>query len=266
MTLRWIWIGAAVWTLLGCSPDEPPPHLWADGGIWLDGGVLDLARPPDGPLPAVDGQKGDLSCTVGTPDNCGFCGDICPPGQDSPSTTRLCVASKCLIECMEESYDVNGSAADGCEAKDDEPIHDSKAAAKDLGTASDCGTTQTFTGVLPSDGRKHQKAPTDRPNGRADWFKLFIDDDPGCIIQADVKVSFKNLPGAASYRVTTLYVCEGGKEMPMDVKTASGGAEVAMAPSTVCTFIGDDSGTLYIEVAKESGGHSDASYSVQVTP
>ena len=248
----------------GCSSDGAPPHLWGDGAH-LDGAAADIALPADGAL-TPDITAPDLGCTLGTADNCAACGDVCPPGQDTADTARLCEAATCTIECKEESYDVNDRATDGCEAKDDTPVHDSKATATDLGTSSDCDKPLTVSGTLPSDDRRHQKSPIDRPNGRADWFKLTIDDDAFCIIQADVKVSFKSLPSTATYSVSTVYVCKGGKEMPKDVKTAAGGSEVVLAPSTVCTTIGDDSGTLYVEVAKESGTHSDASYTVEIEP
>lgn len=247
----------------GCSSDGSPPHLWGDGAR-LDGALADIALPGDG-LSLPDIISSDHGCTLGTPDNCAACGDVCPPGQDTADTARLCKTGVCAIECKEESYDVNDRATDGCEAKDDTPIHDSKATATDLGTSSDCDKALTVSGVLPSDDQRHQKSPIDRPNGRADWFKLTIDDD-FCIIQADVKVSFKSLPSNATFSVSTLYVCKGGKEMPKDVKTAPGGSEVILAPSTVCTTIGDDSGTLYVEVTKESGAHSDASYTVEIEP
>lgn len=256
-----VWLGLVL--VSACSPDEPP-HLWGDAAwIRLDGAALpDHALASDGPPIPGDGP---VPCLTGTPDNCQFCGDVCPPGMDTPSTARFCT-KQCVIECKEEYYDVNGSATDGCEQPDDVPVHDSQALAQDLGQISDCDNAKSAGGILPSDDRRHLKAPTDRPNGRADWFKIFIDDDMFCIVQAEVKVSLKGLSPSASYRLTAAYHCKGGLDLPQLTKTSPGGKEVTLKPSSACTTVGDDSGTLYIEVAKESGPHSAAGYTLEVTP
>lgn len=261
---------ASLWTLLvlahGCAAGEPPPHLWQDGAPAGDGAGADLLFPNDAYMPFVDFGKTDAACALGTPENCGYCGDTCQPAADTPATARVCRSGKCDIECKEEYYDVNTSAADGCEAQDDAPVHDAKSTATNMGDVSDCDNALTTSGTLPSDDRKHQKAPTDRPEGRPDWFKLHIDDDVGCIVNADVVVSLANLPSGATYSVKAFHVCEDGTELTTAAQTGAGGSKVTVAPSTACTLMGDDSGTLYIEVAKVSGPHSAATYTLEVEP
>jgi hypothetical protein len=253
--------------LLGCSGGEDPPHLQLDGASVQPDLGRDALPVFDVYLPPLEdtGPVGDAGCVLGTPDNCGYCGDRCSPGTDTVSTARVCITGKCGIQCKDEYYDVDSSAANGCEVQDDVPIHASKPDAADQGQMSDCNSPKTFSGVIPSDDRLHQKAPTDRRNGRADWFKVYIDDDPGCFVDAAVKVSFKNLPTGASYRAATYYVCDNGKEFN-DSLTTYGGQDVLLQPSTVCTTLGDDSGNMYIEITKESGPHSSATYSIEVTP
>lgn len=225
---------------------------------------FDIYAPPVDLRP--DGRHdGGSSCTLGTADNCASCGDVCPPGKDSPSTARVCLSSTCDIQCKDESYDVNGNAADGCEAADDLPIHDSAAAAKDLGQATDCGNALTTSGVLPSDDRKHLVAPTDRPAGRADWYKLHIDDG-WCVVEAAVKISLKSLPAAGLYRAAAYWVCDGGAQLATDSQTGPGGGELLLNPAVNCTTMGNDSGTLYIKIGQDSGAHSAASYTIEITP
>jgi hypothetical protein len=259
-----------LWMMLvlvhGCAAGEPPPHLWQDGATAGDGTGTDVWFPGDTYMPFVDFGKLDANCALGTPDNCGYCGDVCPPSSDTPATARVCDKGKCTIECKEEYYDVNTDATDGCEVQDDVPVHDTKGTAKDLGDVSDCDNAQKITGALPSDDRKHQKAPTDRPEGRADWFKLHIDDNIGCIVNADVVVSLANLPTGATYSLKAYHLCDNGTELANAAQTGSGGSKLTVAPSTGCTTMGDDSGTLYIEVAKLSGPHSAATYTLEVEP
>lgn len=259
---RGAWIACVC--LCACGDPEPPPHLWADGAqVWLDSSMTDLPRFETSALPD---RGADAGCDLGTVAHCASCGNACP-GPDSTSTARACVAGQCAILCKGEHYDVNGSATDGCEVQDDLPLHDGKTSAKDLGSVSDCDSNKkTGSGVLPSDGRKHVAAPTDRPNGRADWFKLAIDDTPVCFLIPSVKVSFAALPSGATYRAKAYYACDKGLELPADTLSASGGSSVTLAPSTNCTTIGDDSGTVYVEIYKESGPASGATYSVEITP
>jgi hypothetical protein len=134
-----------------------------------------------------------------------------------------------------------------------------------MGHVSDCDKVQKTTGTIPSDDRKHLKAPAERPNGRADWYKLHISDDY-CIVDAQVTVSLVGLPGAALYRAVTYWVCDGGQQLDTDARAGNGGSTLILKPSTACTTMGDDSGTLYLKVTKEAGPHSVGTYTVEVAP
>lgn len=271
---RWM---VVVGLLTACSSSEegsldgralPDRGAVEDLGSVGDGGVGDGAR--------LDGLRfGDAagsadarpSCTLGTPDNCKSCGDTCP-ATAAQTAQRVCVAKSCDIQCKGEQYDVNAKVADGCEVADDTPIHDQQALAASLGKVDDCGSTKRKTARLPSDARKHVKAPVDRPQGRADWFALTIADKAFCSLSGAVTVSLSNLPSTAQYRVTAKYVCDNGKKLNAAVKTASGGATVKLSPDTSCnpTPIGSDSGKVYVEVVKRSGPHATASYTVGISP
>jgi hypothetical protein len=254
----------AVPALVACGDDTPAPL--PDRHLLLPDLARDLVPRTDvyAPPPRDLGRDGQ-TCTTGTADNCASCGDSCPP--TSPvAAVRVCLSGKCNIQCKDESYDVNGSVSDDCEAKDDLPVHETMASAKDLGQASDCDGVKQTTAVIPSDDRLHLSAPTDRANGRPDWFKLYINDKIGCIVEGTTKVTLAALPTAAFYRVTATYVCEDGKQLNPDSKTGYGGATLELKPPVSCTTLGDDSGTLYIKVAKESGPHSAASYTVEIQP
>lgn len=199
-----VYLGGLLIIIAGCAggkPGPPPINTNPDWGFRAaDAGVRDLvprgdvySRPLDqGPQTFEDG-----GCEKGTVDNCSKCGESCPPGQDTAATSRTCISGECNIECKEEYYDVNVDAKDGCEAMDDLPIHDSQAEAAsfDMADVTDCnGDSQSTTAVIPSDDRLHLKAPTARANGRADWFKLHINDKPGCIVDGKVHISLASLP------------------------------------------------------------------------
>ena len=165
------------------APDLAYPRYDAsvDGAILDRGPAPDIVFPdgstptPDSAPPSPDGP----TCQIGTPDNCKSCGHICP-GSDSPTTARVCLSGGiCNIECKGEHYDVNGDHLDGCELEDDLPIHDVESAAKSLGNVSDCNNKKSTTARMPSDQRRHQKAPVERELGRADWFSMHISDNSG---------------------------------------------------------------------------------------
>jgi hypothetical protein len=222
--------------------------------------LTDIYAPPPHDR-GVDGQ----TCATGTADNCASCGDTCPPTTPL-AAVRVCLAGRCNIQCQGEAYDVNGSVADDCEAKDDLPIHETMSNARDLGLVTDCDGVQQTTATLPSDDRLHLVAPTDRANGRPDWFKLRISDQVFCILEAATTVRLTGLPATAFFRVTATYVCKDGRQLNPDARTGYGGTTLQLNPPVGCTTVGDDSGTLYVKVAKESGPHSASSYTVEIQP
>lgn len=258
------------------TPDGPPADGDPDGparDAAGDGAPRDAAADgahdagPDGPRPDV--RAPDAGCTLGTADDCASCGDRCPGPASGMTTERICAAARCDIRCKGEFYDVNGDVADGCEAADDTPIHADEATAATIGVGAvgDCDPIQTTAAVLPSDGRKHAQPPSDRPQGRPDFFKLEIK-DAGCTINATVKVLLTSMPASATYELSSIYECKDGTRMTSTSRTVSGGTSTVLDPSTSCTLwgMGDDSGTLMIYVRKLSGPHSADTYEIEVEP
>ena len=229
-----------------------------------DAGIGDAFIPPKYDA----APKFDTGCQVGTPQACASCTDKCPGPTASKSTERVCIGAKCDIQCKDEYYDVNGAPTDGCEFVDDLPIHDVESAAASMGSFSDCKGKQTTSAVMPSDARLHINAPTNRANGRADFFKLTISDDWGCNVDADVEVNFGGLPTGSRFAVTAYYRCKDGTKKASKSSAASGGSSIKITPSIGCSTggFGDDSGTVFIEVKKQSGPHNNGNYQVMVTP
>lgn len=274
--MRWFcWIAGTA-AMVGCASGEPThyPERFDRGTASPDLGVdmvpvvdqhVALPDLPEGEA-GVTPPKPDAGCSLGTVEHCARCGDTCPPGRDDTSTLRVCQQSTCSIQCKEEAYDVNGQATDGCETQDDKPIHENNLSVKNLGKVEDCDNAQTSSALLPSDDRQHTKAPTTRPNGREDWFSLHISDKAFCIVDAEVSVSFGALPTGGSYRAEAYFVCDNGTTLGTKGQTTGGGGSVKLAPSTSCTTLGDDSGTLYIRIRKLSGPHSKAGYTLSIEP
>jgi len=238
---------------------ESPGHdLFSPGDLFS----LDHA-----PTPTPDSSP-DLgpACEVGTLDNCAHCGDRCP-GADTPTTARICrTGGICDIECKDEYYDVNGDAQDGCELADDLPIHDGPNATKNLGSVEDCDNAQTAAARIPSDDRNHQKAPTERKLGRADWFSLHIADKSFCIMEVDVTFNLAKLPSAATFRLTVNYLCDNHANTTPVTRTVKGGTSTTLSADTGCTSMSDDSGKVQIGIERLSGPHSQASYSISIQP
>ena len=259
---------------LGCAGGEDPPHLSGKKDGSTPDAQRDLVPHHDIYSPLLDSGsdmltiKEDAGCALGTPSNCSFCGDVCPPGSDSADTQRVCLQKKCDIQCKDENYDVDGKSDNGCETKDDVPVHDNKSSAKDFGKLKDSGVAVTVTASMPSDSRKHLKAPTDRPNGREDWFKAHIEDTTFGNLKGIAKLQLSTLPTGSSYKAEVWFECDNGKKPSKSSATISGGSDKTITPSTKCntTTIGDDSGTLYVRLLKSSGAHSAAQYKVEILP
>ncbi|MCA9671701.1 MAG: hypothetical protein KC503_39150 [Myxococcales bacterium] len=199
-------------------------------------------------------------CALGTPDHCGGCNDKCP-GIDNVASARTCSGGVCGLTCRGDSYDVNGSAADGCETLDIDARYDSAQNARDLGNTDDCSGPKNVAMLLASDDRPHDSTPAQRTTA-AKWLKLHITDSPylSCILHPKITVDLSSAPSSATFKVTATYRCDHGTNQYSDSATGNGGSSLVVRPGTYCGGVlgsGDDSGTLTLEIRKtSSGGHS----------
>jgi hypothetical protein len=137
------------------------------------------------------------NCTLGTPDRCGTCETKCP-GLDDARSERTCSdatsAGTCGITCKGEAYDLDGQPANGCEAED-LPVQDTEATA--VATAL-TGANLNVTAQIYGDGRPHDAAPTSRPLGREDWFKVTATGGTSAMTAC---LSISNFPADNTYEV-----------------------------------------------------------------
>ena len=190
---------------LQCASAEDPYFLDDKKDGSAPDAVDDLVPHHDIYSPLLDGGNDmltvtpDAGCLLGTTNNCSFCGDVCPPGSDDAATHRVCLNNKCEIQCKDEYYDADGKTGNGCESQDDVPVHDNKSSAYDMGKLKDTGTAVNTTAKMPSDARKHLKAPADRPHGREDWFVAHITDTAFGNLKGIAKLDLSKLPTGSSY-------------------------------------------------------------------
>lgn len=248
------WAAVAGLLLVGCHFDMDAVPYKA-----VDRGAPDRASPDRGPATDVwsfpDTQRPpDLlvteKCVIGTPDHCTACGDKCP-GKDDGSTKRICSLGKCNIVCRGDYYDVNGKLSDGCEVEDVNAQYDSQSAAKNLGSMDDCGNVGKSTvASLPSDNRYHETSPHYRPLGTAKWFKTYITDKSGCLLDFKITLDATSLPAKVWYKLDPLYLCQTTKTLPLGSKSGEGSTKIVMSPVVKCSLGSDDSGTMFVKVNK----------------
>lgn len=209
------------------------------------------------------------SCSLGTADHCGTCGNACP-GSDSMSTQRICTTTTsqgtCDIVCQGEYYDLDGDLMNGCEAQD-LPVQDLDLTAVEIdlpdnntgtgsnacdGTANPC----THAGQIYSDMRMHANAPTARPLGRDDWYKLVAVGNGGPN-QVGACLGITNFPSDDMYQIC---IGNNGDFNPTTCKTAVGqGTSQCVSPPTAA-----DSGTFYIKLSKLAGSNTANQYALYV--
>src|SRR5262245_21867706 len=115
--------------------------------------------PPDG---SSDAGTND-ACTLGTPDHCGKCTTSCPGANDArtqPTGANATPSGTCDITCKGEFYDLDGNAANGCEAEDPK-VQDTEATA--LPVALPDANPTTIQGLMYGDTREHDVPPVSRP-------------------------------------------------------------------------------------------------------
>jgi hypothetical protein len=234
---------------------------------------LDVASRPEVPPDMTERTTVDMTervapdlgpaCTLGTVDHCGHCNVACP-GADDSGSQRVCSADdetgQCDVLCLGESYDVDGNLADGCEASGS-AAHDTFA----TGTAITLENVVNVLGKNPvnwheailGDGRRHDAAPTLRPNGRDQLFAVTAkgSGDPAASLTACLGIP--DLPTNNSYEM-----CMSDATVT-EFDAASCKTIVGMAPHSVCVSpphgeSGD--GPYYVRVRKLGGTNSTLGY------
>ncbi|HSD87710.1 MAG TPA: hypothetical protein VLB44_09345 [Kofleriaceae bacterium] len=212
----------------------------------------------------------DSGCTLGSLDNCGTCGHVCP-GMDNTGTQRTCSSATamgtCNITCKGEFYDLDNDVSNGCEVED-QPIQDSTLLAVAInlpdvnnggaGSTACNGATNPCTqvGQIYSDTRDHENAPVTRPLGREDWYKL-VATGTGGPNKVGACLGITNFPTDTQYEVC---IGNAGSATPTTCMAVQGGGNsVCVAPPTAA-----DSGTFFIKLRKISGTNTTNKYALYV--
>jgi hypothetical protein len=217
-----------------------------------DGAASDLAI-GDGPI---------VPCTLGTPDHCGTCATVCPPGADDVGTKRTCslptAFGTCDISCKGEYYDVNGDLADGCEALD-EPLQDTTLTA----VVVSLPTSQNIVAKVYGDNRTHDTAPTMRPTGREDWYKVNVTGTGDAASGPTACLGITNFPGDNMFEVC-LSTKGAASFLQPNCKTATGMMNDMASTSQCVSFANSasEAGTYYVRVRKLSGSWTALSYAL----
>lgn len=228
----------------------------AGGALGPDGGDAGQATPDLAGAADLAGLDGDgaAGCTLGSAEHCGTCTTVCPPGGDDGGTLRTCSEATafgmCGIVCKGESYDQDGQLANGCEALD-EPIQDTSitAVTVTLGNVPNTlgNNPQNLTGKVYADQRTHAQAPTARPLGREDWWKVTAVGAGDTASGMTACLGITNYPTDARYEV-----CISDNNMATfgtGCQTAiGGGASVCVTPPAAT-----DAGLYYVRVRKVAG-------------
>ena len=224
-----------------------------------------------GGLPAQSDGSTDspgAECTLGSTDHCGTCNTSCPqanPTMDKEMCSDATASGTCVLSCVGEYYDMNGSASDGCEALD-EPVQDTAATAVPVtlpnvtggtGTCNNGNNPCTIVSQIYSDDRDHDSAPTMRTLGRDDWFVITAV-GAGTSGGMATCLNIANYPADDQYQVC---ISADGSMDPLTCAIATGGGGASacvMAPGS------HDAGTFYISVHKMSGTRSLNQYALFV--
>lgn len=144
------------------------------------------------------------ACTaLDTVQNCGMCGNACP-GQGLSNNDVYCDAMKrsCGMSCRGDNYDVDKSAANGCEILDVLPPGHTESSASGRGSrdCNDTASRDTFGAGVPSDEREHKNPPVVSFSGTVGAAPDFwsVRATGGILCVNDYEVTFSTFGGSAS--------------------------------------------------------------------
>jgi hypothetical protein len=190
------------------------------------------------------------AAATSTPVNCGACGNTCS-GYTKPNDNVTCQnGTTCTFSCQGENYDVNRSAADGCEAVDSPVGSHTQGSAASAGTLPcfDGSSNPKISGRIVSDARVHENSSIvgfSATTGAApDWYQIAA---TGGSCQDDIGLTLQ-ITGSAQpncYRLTVITDIIGSFAVPTD---GSGTATITKGVSSY-----SDNSTIYIMVDKTCG-------------
>ncbi len=177
----------------------------------------DLCSAPQPQCKLACGDPDHSGCTenpcasaVTTVDHCGSCSTVCP-GSALANVNVSCVSPACTFSCQGEHYDVDNSAANGCEVVD-KPLGNHVAlGAIGLGTVS-CsdgnGHTVVGAGIMPSDGRSHATPAVtgfDTASGSApDLFNVDASGGTFCVNDISIALAVTGASSPACYQLSVV--------------------------------------------------------------
>ena len=230
-------------------------------------------------------------------DSCGACGNVCPPGAGfDNSTQRFCVdhgqGPGCgPIACLDPYYDVDGSAANGCELRDDLPMHATAGTALGAdGGGPACQIWDSdnnwcdYTSRLPADAAIHVQAPVQRdspvaPVNNEEWFVAYAHDQYFAELDVESRLDVSTAPASNLYEFCQSTAHDdagmgdgcGARPVTGDFKWCSGacccayGGQVIGMPTLSLGSSSDDSGNYYVRVRWLSGaGPTAGNYAVRI--
>ena len=198
------------------------------------------------------------SCTLGQPNSCASCSDVCK-GPDDDKTVRTCENLSCGVACKTDYYDGNGKADDGCEAQDDLPLHSTAETAIALPDITDDDEDENISpkmGRMPSDDRKHLQEPFDRKNGVADFYTVHIEDTWFSSVNPTFRLDAAALTGDVTLSISLTFTCDFGGGPFMGSDTVNAGSSTKEIELIVDCDTSDDGGTVTVEITKSGTGHT----------
>jgi hypothetical protein len=201
------------------------------------------------------------AAALSTPTDCGACGNACP-GVSSTTADAACTDATCGISCRGDHYDIDGSAANGCEAADLQAgNHDQTTPSPFPNTSCDDSSSQnSFSGHLLSDTRVHTNPTVSAFNPAAGaaphWYQVH---SSGGLCTDDYSVTLTTTGGPAvpCYAATII------TDKITDKVTVTGAGSNTISGSGGSY---SDGSTIYFKVEKTcstmSVGDADVSYTV----
>ncbi len=217
-----------------------------------------------------DGQTDEgLTASV---DSCGSCGNVCPGASASGNSTRTCTASGasfvCGLTCKGNSYDIDNSPNNGCEAADEPNHSNGTSALPNLGTIDDNDDQPSVLGYdyFLADARPHDTAPTNRstPQGKTnaeDWYKVEVIDRTTGDLEIAARLDVTFMPPGNLYEICVTSTDDDPASMQASCGARPGTKLAWRNGNCACAYGGNRISTTQ---QGDPLGYQDGSYYVRV--